>query len=329
MPVGAAEQNRISGGRNHLLAAIFSEYFVLILTALLLLSLAPLAEGLATPATALNVLGYLVPLFIAATGLTLVMITGGIDLSITAVIALSSVVGATIMTGQAGISPTTLGVAAMLAVGIGIGTFNGALVTFLKLPAFMVTLASMLFFNGFAVWFTHSKNISGLPAGFLAIGKQLPIAVMTAILLGIAVFLALRHTLFGRWLFALGQNSIAAHISGVPVQQLTFLTYVLSGACAALASIFLTSRLETGSPVLGREMLLDVVGATVIGGTSLFGGRGQVHWTFFGVLFLTLLDTALNLMNLSQFAITISKGSVILFAAVFDAIRRRFQVFAS
>jgi len=305
-------------------AALVSEYFVLLLTIALFLALAPFATALASQATALNILAALIPLFVAAVGLTVVMITGGIDLSIPAIIALTSVVGAKLMTGAHGAGTIAAGLAAMLLIGAAIGAFNWLLVTCLRLPPFIVTLASMLFFSGFAVWFTQSKNISSLPAGFLAIGKQLPVALGIAASLAAVAHFALRQTLFGRWLYAAVQNATAACISGVPVRAVTFGAYVFSGLCAALASIFLTGRLETGSPVLGREMLLDVVGATVIGGTSLFGGRGQIRWTFFGVLFLTLLDTGLNLMNLSQFAITISKGAVILFAAVLDAARRRF-----
>ena len=305
-------------------AAVPSDYFVVVFILVLFVALAPFAPGLASVGTFQNILTYMVPLFLAATGLTIVMITGGIDLSIPAVIALTSVVGANIMTGHEVGSRVVFGVVAMLLIGAAVGSLNGLLITVPRLPAFIVTLASMLFFNGFAVWLTQSKNISDLPASFLAIGKRLPIALSIALVLGLVVHLVLSRTLFGRWLYALGQNATAAHISGVPVQRMTFAAYVLSGICAALASVILTGRLETGSPVLGREMLLDVVGATVIGGTSLFGGRGRIYWTLFGVLFLTLLDTALNLMNLSYFAITISKGAVILLAAVLDATRRRF-----
>jgi len=308
---------------NKFVASILSEYSVLLLTFVLLVCVAPFASSLISGATALNITSALLPLFVAAIGLTVVMIAGGIDLSIPAIIALTSVAGAKLMTGQHTLSAIFLGVSFMLVIGGAIGALNGALITFLRLPAFIVTLASMLFFNGFAVWFTHSKNISNLPEGFLAIGQKLPLCLTITLLLALFVHFALRQTLFGRWLYATGQNATASYISGVPVRAVTLASYIFSGLCAAVASIFLIGRLETGSPVLGREMLLDVVGAAVIGGTSLFGGRGQVSWTFFGVLFLTLLDTALNLMNLSQFAITISKGSVILLAAVLDATRRR------
>jgi len=289
-------------------------------------ALAPFTPGLGTSANLLNALGYLLPLFIVAVGMTLVMITGGIDLSVTSIIALTSVVGAKLMTSDGGGTPAIIGVLVMLALGAGLGALNGAVITMLRLPAFIVTLASMMFLSGFAVWLTQSKNIYGLPGSFLALGQRLPIAFALTAALGVAAHLMLRRTVFGRWLYAVGQNATAAHISGVPVRAMTFAAYVASGLCAALASVMLTGRLETGSPVLGREILLDIIGATVVGGTSLFGGMGKIAWTFFGVLFLTVLDNALNLLSLSQFSITITKGAVILFAAVLDAVRNRFVV---
>ena len=299
-----------------------SEYLVLVLTGLLFVALMPFTPGLVAGASLLNLLGYLLPLLILAVGMMLVMIAGGIDLSISSILALTSVVGAGLMTGRGSLAAVG-GVAVMLALGTAAGAINGALVTLLRLPAFIVTLASMMFWGGFAVWLTQSKNIYGLPDAFLALGQQLPIALGLTTTLVLAIHLLLGRTVYGRWLYAVGQNAAAAAISGVPVRGVTFAAYTASGLCAALASVLMTGRLETGSPVLGREILLDVIGATVVGGTSLFGGRGKMAWTIFGVLFLGVVDHALNLLNLSQFSITITKGSVILLAAVADAARQR------
>jgi ribose transport system permease protein len=232
------------------------------------------------------------------------------------------------LTGDDG-APTVAGVLVMLLLGAGLGALNGAVITLLRLPAFIVTLASMMFLSGFAIWLTQSKSTYGLPGSFLALGQRLPIALALTGTLAVVAHLILRHTVYGRWLYAIGQNATAAHISGVPVRLISSAAYVASGFCAALASVMLTARLETGSPVLGREILLDIIGATVVGGTSLFGGKGRIAWTFFGVLFLTVLDNALNLLSLSQFSITITKGAVILFAAVLDAVRSRFVVRSS
>lgn len=309
---------------NWIVRWFLSEYLVLGLSVALVLVFSPFTPGLLAGANLLNILGYLLPLLVLAIGMTVVMITGGIDLSVTSIIAVTSVVGATLMTGDG--AGTAIGVGVMLALGAGIGAINGAVVTLLRLPAFIVTLASMMFLSGFAVWFTQSKSIYNLPASFLALGQRLPIALVVTMVLVIAAHLLLRRTVFGRWLYAVGQNATAAHISGVPVRAITCAAYVVSGFCAALASILLTARLETGSPVLGREILLDVIGATVVGGTSLFGGRGKIAWTAFGVLFLTVLDNALNLLNLSQFSITMAKGGVILLATMLDAVRNRLAV---
>lgn len=296
--------------------------FGLTLTLVLLAVCAPFTPGLLSQANLVNIFTYLLPLLIAAMGMSVVMITGGIDLSITAIIAVTSVVGASLMTTQQ--QPAAVGVLLMLALGALIGATNGLIITILRLPAFIVTLASMMFGNGFAVWFTQSKNIDGLPAGFLKIGQTFLIAALVTTLLALILRFCLQYTVYGRWLYAAGQNAVAASISGVPVRAVTIAAYLCSGVCAAFASIIMTGRLETASPVLGREMLLDVIGATVIGGISLFGGKGKIAWTFFGVLFLVTLDNVLNLLNLSQFTITITKGFGILLAATLDALRQRF-----
>ncbi len=135
--------------------------------------------------------------------------------------------------------------------------------------------------------------------------------------------MALGRSLYGQWLYAVGHNPKAALISGVPVARVIICAYIVSGACAAIAAILYTGRLETGSPVLGQKVLLDVIGATVLGGTSLYGGRGRVMGTVSGAFFLTVLDNSLNLMNLSYFTIMMAKGAVILLAAAIDTVRHR------
>lgn len=242
---------------------------------------------------------------------------------------------------------TALGIAAMLGLAALVGLFNGLAVARLAMPPFMVTLVTMIAVGAFAIWLTQSNNIRGLPPGFVALGKgdivsvylgpklqsQIPrrevyslvtwpmvIALATAL----AAHLLLNRTVFGRWVFAVGINRRAAEISGVPVGRVIVAVFVLSALCAAIASVLYTARLETGRPTLGAgNFLLDVVGATVIGGTSLFGGKSKIVWTVFGVLFLVLLSNTLNLMNLSAFHIDMVKGGVILAAALLDVVRTR------
>jgi ribose transport system permease protein len=137
------------------------------------------------------------------------------------------------------------------------------------------------------------------------------------------VHLGLSRSLAGRWLYAIGHNRRTAEVSGVPFAGVTIGAYIASGVCAAVAAVLYTGQAEAGSPVLGHRILLDVIGATVIGGASLFGGKGKVLWTLWGVLFFKLIDNSLNLLNLSVFTITMVKGTVILGAAVLDATRQR------
>jgi ribose/xylose/arabinose/galactoside ABC-type transport system permease subunit len=321
--------NRGQWTANATLSRLFlSEYLVLWLSLAYVLALGPFTPGFFTAENAVNVLATLLPLFIVSLGETIVLIAGGIDLSVTAVIALTSVTGGMAMNTShgwfSGPFATAAGVALMLLLGAGVGLLNGTAITRFQMPPFIVTLTVMMFFSGFAIWLTKSKNISGFPDSFTALGGRIWIAFMITTALAVFTHLMLSRSMFGRWLYAVGQNARAAHISGVPVNGVSTAAYVVSGLCAALASVIYTSQAETGSPVLGQRILLDIIGATVIGGTSLFGGKGKVLWTLFGVLFLKLIDNSLNLLNLSIFSITMVKGAVILFAALMDALRKKF-----
>jgi ribose/xylose/arabinose/galactoside ABC-type transport system permease subunit len=216
-----------------------------------------------------------------------------------------------------------------LLVGALVGLGNGLAITRLQMPPFIVTLTAMMFFSGLAIWLTKSKTIYGLPKSFIAIGKGslwiVPYALLVTVLLVAVAHILLSRSLLGRWLYAVGLNAKAARISGVPVEWTICWAYIISGLCAAVAAILYTGRLETGSPVLGQRLLLDVIGAAVIGGTSLFGGRGKVAWTIYGVLFLTLIDNSLNLAGHSHFTIMMVKGGVILLAALLDVLRTRLR----
>jgi ribose/xylose/arabinose/galactoside ABC-type transport system permease subunit len=256
------------------------------------------------------------------------MIAAGIDLSVTSVIAMASVAAAVIANRTNGWLAedswsSTVALLVMLGIGLFVGGFNGGCVAWLKLPPFIITLTTKMAVSGAAIWWTQGASISDLPEGLLVFGKNPWIASLIAI--GFALFLhwLLTGTLYGLRLRAVGHNPKTARVSGVPVEWTTWLAYLLSGLCAAVASIMITGQLETGSPIQWENNLLDVIGATVIGGTSLFGGRGSVLWTACGVLLLTMIDNSLNLLNLSQFTIMMTKGGVILLAAWLDTFRSR------
>jgi len=313
---------------------VLSGHWVALLCLVLVLVLGPVVPGFASAANLRNVFSSLLPLLAVAVGQTLVLITGGIDLSVTAVVALASVLGARVMTADGGLlagSPLAVPVAVVvtLATGLVVGTISGLSVARLRMPPFLATLAVMTFASGFAIWLTRSANIAGLPEGFRLLGAgslgPLPTPLLVVGPLALGAHVLLTRTVLGRWLFAVGGNARTARVSGVPVERVVLFAYVACAACAAVASILYTARLETGSPVLGQRILLDVIGAVVIGGTSLFGGRGSVLGTVYGALFITLLDNGLNLMGLSSFSVLMVKGTVILAAALVDAIRERLE----
>ena len=308
----------------------FSEYLVLYLSGLYFLALLPSTPELGRPENLSNILFSMLPLLVVALGQTFVLITGGIDLSVTSTMAFSSVLAGALITADGGILAGSwlalpAGVLAMLAIGLLVGALNGLAITRFSMPPFIVTLAMMMLFSGMAIWFTQSKNIGGLPNAFNSIGKQPSVTLSITLILAAVAHMTLTRTAYGRWFYATGQNAQAAFVSGVPTTGIVFGAYVISGMFAALAALFYTGRLETASPVLGQRLLLDIIGAVVIGGTSLFGGKGKVLGTAFGVLFLTLVDNSLNLRGLSHFSIMMVKGAVILFAALLDTLRSRYQ----
>ncbi len=318
---------------------LLSEYLVLVLTVFYFAVMWTIVPEIAAADTLLDILSAMMPLLVVAIGQTFVLIVAGIDLSAPSIIAMASVVGASVMTGDAGYANGTgfeiaAGILAFIAVGGVIGTFNGMCTTRFNMPSFIVTLTTMMFFSGAAIWYTtlhtDASSIGNLPRAFIEIGQGrvagLPVSLAVVLVVaGVAHFI-LSRTVYGRWLYAVGLNPKAAAVSGVPVRKVIFWAFVISGVCAAISSILYTGRLETGTPVLGQRILLDVVGAAVIGGVSLFGGKGKILWTIFGVLFLTVIDKSLQLMGLPIASVFAIKGSIILAAAIIDALRHRLLV---
>lgn len=277
----------------------------------------------------------MLPLAILVLGQMLVLLIGQIDLSMTAVMAVGSIVSASVMTrfspGVGEMSLTALGVFGSLVIGGAIGLFNGVCCAIFRVPSFIGTLAVMIAGSGGAVWYASSvsdtTSIGGLPRAFRLIGygteAGIPIALIVSFAALAMVHWMLSRTVAGRWVYALGHSAEVARISGVPVRRLTIAVFVASGVCAGVAAVIYTSRIETGLPTLGQNMLLDIVGAAVIGGISLFGGRGSVWMVIAGVAFLCILDKSLQLLGLPLFVVLAAKGVAILAAAVVDAARRR------
>ncbi|MBX3567081.1 MAG: ABC transporter permease [Rhizobiaceae bacterium] len=317
--------------------AISSGYLVFALTILYVLAVWPFVPEILSRTNLVAILLQVIPLFIAAMGLMLVLMVAQIDLSATSIMALSCVVGASIITAQGGYmagSPmaTIVAIVVILAIGIAFGLLNGFCTAYMEMPSFLVTLTTMMFFSGAAIWYTALHTASGssigsLPGSFVQLGYGgifgIPYAGIAAVLIGLGTHFLLTGTVFGRWIVAVGFNPRAALVSGIPVRRVIVWTFVISGICSAIAGIIYTARLEAGMPILGQRILLDIIGATVIGGVSLFGGTGRVLGVFFGVLFLSVVDNGLQLMGLSLSSVFAIKGSVILFAALLDVLRHK------
>lgn len=307
-----------------------SEYLIFWLCIVLVVIAAPITPGFASFDNVTNVLTIVAPLLLVAIGQTIVMIGGGIDLSVTATIAVTSVCGASLMSDDVGalrgsIVAVPVALTCMAILGVLIGAGNGTAIALLRMPPFIVTLSSMMFLFGLATWFTSSRSIDQLPTAFIRIGTYGPIVFSTTACIAGAIYWLLNRSIFGRWLYAVGQNCQTATVSGAPTRTVIVVSYIICGLLAAIASVMYTAQLETGSPVLGKNLLLDIIGAVVIGGTSLFGGKGKLQWTLGGVLFITLMDNVLNLHDLSHFAVMIAKGTFILFAAYIDTLRKRWS----
>jgi ribose transport system permease protein len=259
-----------------------------------------------------------------AAGMTFVILSANIDLSVGSMLALSSVVGAAYIADG---GPILVGVLIMLGVGALGGLLNGISVGFLGFPAFIVTLATMWLFRGSAYVFTNGQAVTGLPREFrtLATGDLfgIPNIVWLVALVYVVCYFVLSLTTFGRQVYAVGDNKEAARLSGVNVKRVTAVVFVIAGVLAALGGVVLTSRLFSGQPVAGITFELSAIAAVVIGGTSLFGGKGSILGTLVGAVFIATLLNGLVIMNVSSFWQQVVMGLVVLAAVGIDQYRKR------
>lgn len=261
---------------------------------------------------------------IIAVGMTCAILTGGIDLSVGPVMALSGSIAAGLMLG--GI-PIPLAMLAALTVGALFGLANGTFIAYLRMPPIIVTLASMGIARGLALLYTGGYPISGLPEMFSFFGRssvwgiQVPVLIMAGVY--ILAYLLLNHLPFGRYVYAIGGNEEAARLSGIRVPRYKLLVYVISGMTAALAGLVLTSRLMSGQPNAGDGFELDAIAAVVLGGAAISGGRGAIIGTLVGAMMLGILNNGLNLMSVSPYIQNVVKGGIILAAIYLSSSRRK------
>ncbi len=261
---------------------------------------------------------------IIAAGMTIVILTGGIDLSVGAVMALSMTLTASVLLAEL---PIPVALAIGLATGAACGAINGLFIAYARLPAIIVTLAMMEIPRGLALLKTGGYPQSGLPSDFSWIGQGSLFGIQTPILIMLAVFVVLYLMLtwfpVGRYIYGIGGNEEAVRLSGVRVERTKLLAYTLSGMTAAIAGIVLASRLMSGQPNAGIGFELDAIAAVVLGGTAIMGGRGSIVGTLIGALTLGVLNNGLNLMSVSPYTQKVLKGVIILLAIYAGSIKRK------
>jgi ribose transport system permease protein len=277
-----------------------------------------------TPANVLNVFRQASLTFLIASGLTLTILTAGLDLSVGANVGLSACLAATVMKSTDSVA---LGTMAGLAFGSLVGVVNGLMITLLKLPPFIATYGMLWTLNGLTYWFMGGETIHGFTPGFRALGSgywlgvPIPIYVMTAFLVVGGIFT--RYTTFGQEVYAIGANREAARLSGVPVRARLNLVYILSGAMAGLAAIVYLARLNSAEADIGEPLTLPAIAAVLIGGTSLFGGVGSLTGTLVGALTLTLVVNGMNLLAVDASWQPLVTGVIVILAVWIDIVIRQ------
>jgi ribose transport system permease protein len=303
---------------------VMQALYRLIAVALLCAALTALSDVFFTTNNILNVLRQTALLFLMASGLTLVILTAGLDLSVGANIALSACLAASVMKATG--SPL-LGMATGIGCGAAVGFANGILVTALKIPSFIATYGMMWMLTGVTYYYMAGETIHGFPPGFRQLGSgyllgvPMPVYVMMLFLF-IGAFFAQR-TVWGQQIYAIGANPVAARLSGVPVEQRLVLVYAVSGAMAGLASLIILARINSAQGDIGEELTLPAIAAVLVGGTSLFGGSGTVVGTLIGALFLTLVLNGMNLLQIHSSWQPLVTGIIILLAVWIDNRTRR------
>lgn len=297
------------------------KYRVFVIFAVLFIIMALSSDFFLSKANLLNMLRQLSINGILAVGMTFVLITGGIDLSVGAILTFSAMVGCSFIEKDDPY-PVITAIAIALSIGLAIGLINGLLVAKGKVPAFIVTLGTQLMAAGAALLLRNGSPIPGLKDEYNVIGAgtvlgiPLPIIIFFVIML-VGGFL-LRSTRFGRHTYAVGGNPVAARACGINDKAITVWVYVISGLCAAIAGIVLSARVRTATPTAGSGYELDAIAAAVLGGTSLTGGIGNMWGTLAGVLIIGLLNNGMDLLNIQSYIQDIIQGFIIIAAVYID-----------
>ena len=315
--------------------AVLSRFHSLIALLLMVLAFGLCADGFLSVDNFWTVMRQISVNTCLSVGMTLVILTGGIDLSVGSILALSGAVMAGLL--KFGTELETFGlyvgyqapaaIAIGIFVGAALGLFNGAMITRFKVPPFVATLAMLTIARGLTKLYTGGEAITGLGDAFVAVGSErllgIPNQVWIAAGIVLAASILLRKTRFGRHIYAVGGNEEAAQLSGLNVKRIKVMVYTAAGALSAVGGLIVTSRLNSATPIAGEGFELDSIAAVVIGGTSLSGGKGSVLGTVLGALIIGVLNSGLVIMGVDPFWQTVIKGFVILLAVVIDRLNAR------
>lgn len=296
----------------------YGVYFVLLL---LIIILSLLTDTFFTGRNALNVLRQISMNSILAFGMTFVIVSDGIDLSVASTVALAGVLASDLAHPGQGY-PLILPIVVAIGIGAVIGVINGLIISRTGVPAFIVTLGLQQIARGVSFIYTDGRSIIDISDSYQYIGQGdlLGIPFPIYLLIGILIisYILLQRTKFGRYVYAVGGNSMAAKVSGIRVAKIKTIVYVISGICAGIVGLILSSRTGSGNPNAGMSYELDAIAATVIGGTSMSGGKGTILGTLVGALIIGILNNGLDLINVSSYVQQVVKGVIIIGAVLID-----------
>lgn len=303
------------GSYKETLSAFLKRFGLLLVYLMLIMGLSLMSDRFLTVSNQINIFRQATINGIVAVGMTLVILTAGIDLSVGSVLALSAVIGADLL--KQGM-PVPVAVIAALGVGALAGLVNGIIITRGKIPPFIATLGMLTVARGLTLMYTGGQPFTGFPGGFREIGAGvvglLPMPIIIAGLVFAAASVMLSRTRYGEYIYLLGDNPVAARLAGVNTGRMIVMVYVISGLCAALAGLILIARLDSAQPVIGMGYEFNAIAAVVVGGTSFAGGEGTLFGTLLGTLFIETLGNGLNLLNVSPLWEQVVKGVVIALA---------------
>lgn len=307
------------------LYGVSKNYFIIYVVLAMFVILSVVSDSFFSVVNIINVLRQSSMIAIIAVGVFFVIVGAGIDISVGSIVALAGIVMSKVMVELN--FPLPIGLLVGLLTGAVAGLLNGYLVAYRNVPAFVTTLGTMGALRGLTYVLTDAYPVSGLPSSVAFIGRgylgPIPVPVLIMVVIYVIAHIVAVKTKAGRFIFAIGGNEEAAHLSGIKVKKMRLYSYVASGVLAAISGIILVSRLASGQPNAGIGFEFEAITAAVIGGTSLYGGKGSVIGVFFGALLIAILLNGMVLLNISSYYQQMIKGIVLILAVMIDVARNK------